>query len=105
MYATAARDFASHDAVELAAGAAAVLGVEGSAFADPLDAVEAARAAAGPDGGVIVAGSLYLVGEVHGALAGPARRPSDVHVRYDAQALVDGAGDEDVDEEEDTYDG
>lgn len=105
VYATAARDPVSHDAVELAAGAAAVLGVEGSAFANPLDAVEAARADAGPDGGVIVAGSLYLVGEVHGALAGPARRPSDVHVRYDSQVLVDGAGEEDVEEEEDTYDG
>ncbi len=104
VYATAARDSASHDAAELAAGAAAVLGVEGSAFADPLDAVEAAKSAAGPDGGVIVAGSLYLVGEVHGALAGPVRRPSDVHVRYDSQALVDDAGD-DAEEEEDIYDG
>jgi dihydrofolate synthase/folylpolyglutamate synthase len=105
VYATAAADSASHDAVELAERAAAVLGVEGSAFADPLEAVEAARIAAGPDGGVIVAGSLYLVGEVHDALAGPARRPSDVHVRYDAQALLDAVDDEDVEEEEDIYDG
>ena len=105
VYATAAADSASHDAVELAERAAAVLGVEGSAFADPLEAVEAARVAAGPDGGVIVAGSLYLVGEVHDALAGPARRPSDVHVRYDAQALLDAVDDEDAEEEEDIYDG
>jgi len=46
-------------------------GTRGQARADPLEAIRRARAAAGPDGLVVVCGSLYLVGEVRRRL-GPA---------------------------------
>jgi len=39
-------------------------GLPAATVADPMDALEEARAAAGPDGTVLVTGSLYLVGRV-----------------------------------------
>jgi len=46
-------------------------GTRGQARADPLEAIRRARATVGPDGLVVVCGSLYLVGEVRRRL-GPA---------------------------------
>lgn len=89
VYATAATDSQAQDPVDLAADAGRVLGVPATPFEDPLTAVAAARDDAGPEGGVIVAGSLYLVGEIHAAL-GPVRdRAGDAHVRFEAERAVD----------------
>ena len=44
--------------------------------------------------GVIVAGSLYTVGEVHGTLGPAADRAADAHVRYEAAVDVDGIDDD-----------
>lgn len=98
VYATAATDSQAHDPADLAAEAGRVLGVAAAAFDDPLTAVAAARDDAGSEGGVIVAGSLYLVGEVHEALGPTADRAGDVHVRYEADVDV-GTGEDDLEEE------
>jgi dihydrofolate synthase/folylpolyglutamate synthase len=51
----------------------------GTAHESPAAALEAARRSAGPDGTVLCCGSLYLVGELEGLLAGEAtpRMPSE----------------------------
>ena len=71
-----------------------MLGVPGAAIADPLDALDAAREAAGPEGGVVVAGSLYVVGEVRGSFGISDDRSLEAHLRY--EALVDPDDDDDV---------
>lgn len=90
VYAAAADDPASHDPAGLATSAGGALGVPASAFDDPLVALAAARDDAGPEGGVVVAGSLYLVGEVHATLGSESRRPLEAHVRYEAEVDLDG---------------
>ncbi len=82
--ATAADDPASHDPAELASAVAAVLDVPTSVVPDPLEALAAARDAAGPEGGVVVTGSLYVVGEVRRAFDVADDRSLEAHVRYEA---------------------
>lgn len=94
VYAAAIDDPQAHEPAGLASAAGAVLGVPSSAFEDPLTALAQARDDAGPDGGVIVAGSLYIVGEVHGTLGSTADRAADAHVRYEADVDVDGTDDD-----------
>ncbi|MCA1737027.1 MAG: bifunctional folylpolyglutamate synthase/dihydrofolate synthase [Actinobacteria bacterium] len=53
---------------ELGRAVAEVLTVDVQSETDPRKAFEIARKAAGPEGGVIVAGSLYLVGTIRGLL-------------------------------------
>ena len=81
---TAADDPASHDPKELAAAAAAALDVPTTAIPDPVDALAVARDAAGLDGGVVVAGSLYVVGEVRRSFDIADDRSLEAHVRYEA---------------------
>ena len=50
-------------------------------------AFEHAVAAAGEDGGVVVAGSLYVAGEARALVAGEELRPSAVHVRVEPPEL------------------
>jgi len=62
------------------AGLAGDMGVPAWAVDDPVEALAAARDAAGPDGVVLVAGSLYLLADLRGPLARegegpPARLP------------------------------
>jgi folylpolyglutamate synthase/dihydropteroate synthase len=47
-----------------------VLDIEAQAFVEPAHALETARRLAGPEGGVIVAGSLYLVGLIRSLIEG-----------------------------------
>ena len=82
--ATAADDPASHDPAELASAVAAVLDIPTSVVPDPLEALAAARDAAGPEGGVVVTGSLYVVGEVRRAFDVADDRSLEAHVRYEA---------------------
>ena len=46
------------------------LDIEAQAFREPADALAMARRLAGPEGGVIVAGSLYLVGLIRSLIEG-----------------------------------
>ena len=84
VWATAPDDPAAQPASEVAAAAAEVLGVEATVVDNVSDAVAAAMEAAGPDGAVVVAGSLYVAGEARASLIGTAFAPSGVHVRYEA---------------------
>jgi dihydrofolate synthase/folylpolyglutamate synthase len=61
-------------AVELA-GLAGDVGVPAWAVEDPAEALTEARAAAGPDGVVLVAGSLYLLADLRGILMAERREP------------------------------
>jgi dihydrofolate synthase/folylpolyglutamate synthase len=58
------------------AGLAADRGLDAHAVEDPLEAVAAARALAGPDGAVLVCGSLYLISDVRPPLAGSGTPPA-----------------------------
>jgi len=95
VWATQADDPASVPAEEVAVVAALVLGVEVIAVNTVPEAVTRATAAAGAEGAVVVAGSLYVVGEARSIFIGDDLRPSGVHVRYE----VDAGDDADEDEE------
>ncbi len=69
--ATAIDDERALPAEQLAARLRAILAVDIEAIGDPAAAVEVARGRAGGDGGVLVTGSLYMVGQVRAALVGP----------------------------------
>jgi dihydrofolate synthase/folylpolyglutamate synthase len=57
---------------DLAACVGEILGIDVEAFLEPEEALAAARRRAGPEGGVIVAGSLYLVGRIRSIIEGTA---------------------------------
>lgn len=84
VHATAADDPASRDPEELARRASAVLGVPARPAPNPVEAVGRARDEAGPDGGVVVSGSLYVVGDVRDTFTPGPDRGSEVHMRYEA---------------------
>ena len=59
----------------------------------------AASTAAGPDGGVVVAGSLYVVGEVRSSAEVVEDAGSEVHLRYEAPRPGD--DDDELDDSDD----
>jgi dihydrofolate synthase/folylpolyglutamate synthase len=72
--------------------ACADAGVEARAVADPRRAVDAAAAAAGPSGGVVVCGSLYLLGDVRAHVRAAADPTPDTLARArDGASLTDEA--------------
>jgi dihydrofolate synthase / folylpolyglutamate synthase len=85
VFACAPDDPAAQSAESVAEEAAEVLGCEATVFDSVPEALEAAMAAAGPGGAVVVAGSLYVAGEAREALVGTSFEPSGVHVRYEAE--------------------
>ena len=80
-------------AADVAAAAAEVLDTPVEIVPGVAAAVTAATDAAGSDGAVVVAGSLYVVGEARAELVGEEVRSAAVHVRFEAPIV-------DVDEEE-----
>ncbi|MGH8957921.1 MAG: bifunctional folylpolyglutamate synthase/dihydrofolate synthase [Acidimicrobiia bacterium] len=60
----------SYPAEDLAAAVGETLDIETQAFVEPEQALDAARRLAGPEGGVVVAGSLYLVGIIRSIIEG-----------------------------------
>ncbi len=44
--------------------------------------------AAGDEGGVVIAGSLYLIGDVRGRFESHGDRSSDAHLRFEAEREV-----------------
>jgi dihydrofolate synthase/folylpolyglutamate synthase len=60
----------SYPPEDLAVLVGEALDIEAQAFLEPADALAMARRLAGPEGGVIVAGSLYLVGLIRSIIEG-----------------------------------
>jgi dihydrofolate synthase/folylpolyglutamate synthase len=81
--ATAANDALAVPASDVAAAAGEHLGVEATVVEPVAEAVARALAETAAPHGVIVAGSLYVIGEARHAL-GVETRPSPVHRRFDA---------------------
>ena len=79
----------------LAEASAGVLGVEATAYDSAVDALAGATDAAGPDGGVVAMGSLYLVGELRGSFDLPDDASAEAHLRFEAERDVD---DEELDD-------
>jgi len=73
--------------IDEVATAAASLGVPVTRAPSVAAAFEQAVNAAGGDGGVVVAGSLYVAGEARALVAGEELRPSAVHVRVEPPEL------------------
>lgn len=94
VYTAAVDDPQAHDPESLAAEASSLLGVPADAFDDPLTALAQAQDDAGPEGGVVVAGSLYLVGEVRDAVGPVADRAAEAHLRYEAEVDIGGVEDD-----------
>jgi len=82
-------DPTSHEAGEVAMAAAETLGVPGDAYGTATEAVDAATDAAGPSGGVVVAGSLYLVGEIRAGNERADDRTAEAHRRFSAEVTLD----------------
>jgi dihydrofolate synthase/folylpolyglutamate synthase len=101
VFATAADDPMSLPAAEVAEAAAATLGVPANVVGGVVAAVDAAREAAGPDGGVVVAGSLYVAGEAREAFDLPAERGVAAHLRFEVTDVDD--GDEGIDGSEPSF--
>ena len=102
VFATAPDDPAAIPPERVAAAAEVSLGVETTVLPDVLDALAHAKEAAGEEGGVVVAGSLYLVGEVRAELGPLGDRSPDVHLRIEAERAFD--QDDDYDDDDDPTD-
>jgi dihydrofolate synthase/folylpolyglutamate synthase len=93
VYATVPDDPAAISAELVAAGASSALGVPTVTCGNAAQAMEMAIAQAGTDGGVVVAGSIYLVGDLrdeHESQAGAASdRAADAHLRFEAERDFD----------------
>ncbi|GMQ93662.1 MAG: folylpolyglutamate synthase/dihydrofolate synthase family protein [Acidimicrobiia bacterium] len=96
VYATAPSDAAAIDPESVAIAAGAALDVEAVSVDRVTDALAMAADAGGADGGVVVAGSLYLVGEARRQFSSPVDRTLDAHLRFEAERFDD--------EEHDPYD-
>jgi len=92
VFAVSVDDPTSHEAVEVASAAGLALGVPAEAYETATQAIDAAISAAGPDGGVVVAGSLYLVGEVRANMGSSDDRMAEAHLRFSAEVPVDDDG-------------
>ncbi len=92
VFACAADDTSSVPA-DVVAEQARSLDVPVGSYPDVLTALAAARDAAGPDGGVVVAGSLYIVGEARQVLVSGTDRSSEAHLRFESDPDVADASD------------
>lgn len=99
IHTTAVADPASQQADALASQLATVFGVAVTPHPSPEAALQAAKDAAGPDGGVAVAGSLYLVGELRHLFDVSDGATAEAHIRFEAERPFE--DDEDLPEEED----
>jgi dihydrofolate synthase/folylpolyglutamate synthase len=88
VFATAPEDPGAIHADLVADAASESLAVPVVTFPGVLEAVRHAAEAAGEEGGVVVAGSLYLIGEVRGQYEALSDRSPDVHVRVEAEREV-----------------
>lgn len=89
VFAVALDDPTSHDAAEVAGEASLALGVPAVAYGTVAQAIDAASVAAGTGGGVVVAGSLYVVGEARAGIESSDDRTAEAHLRFSAEVTVD----------------
>lgn len=93
VYATVPDDPAAISAELVAAGASDALGVPTVTCGDAAEALELAKSAAGADGGVVVCGSIYLVGDLRdeneGNAGAASDRSADAHLRFEAERDFD----------------
>lgn len=89
VFATEANDPSSIDAHVVAKEAADTLGVRADPYPDVPTAFAAAKDAAGSSGGVVVAGSLYVVGEARREVDWPADKSAEAHMRFEAERIDD----------------
>ncbi|MCZ7532768.1 MAG: Mur ligase family protein [Acidimicrobiia bacterium] len=94
VYAAASHDPAAIPSQVVADLAGSALDISAVAYASPDLALADAVSDAGPEGGVIVAGSLYLVGDIRGSFDVGSDRSPEAHVRFEAEVA-----DEDPDAE------
>lgn len=85
IYASAADDAAAIPPQDVADQAGLALGVPAEAYETPDLALADAVSDAGSEGGVVVAGSLYLVGEVRASFEIASDRSSEAHMRFEAE--------------------
>ncbi|MCL1595616.1 MAG: Mur ligase family protein [Actinomycetia bacterium] len=83
VFACAANDSSSVPA-DVVAEQARSLDVPVGSYPDVLTALAAAKDSAGTNGGVVVAGSLYVVGEARHVLVSGADRSSEAHLRFES---------------------
>jgi len=104
VFACAADDTSSVSPDDVAAGAESALGISATTYPDVAAALDAAEGAAGSDGGVVVAGSLYVVGEARRTLVSSDDRSSEAHLRFDSSSEDDEPADVDFDQFDDDSD-
>ncbi len=85
VFATAAEDPSSIDPERVAEDARIALDAPSSVYPSVESALEAATSAAGANGGVLVTGSLYVVGEARAVLSAPPDRSAEAHLRFEAE--------------------
>jgi len=93
VYATAPDDPSAISPELVAAAASESLNVPTVTSPGALAALEQAIESAGEDGGVVVAGSLYLVGDVRGSRGAQSDRSANAHLRFEAERTTDQAYD------------
>jgi dihydrofolate synthase/folylpolyglutamate synthase len=93
VYAAAPDDEQAIDPTSIATDASDALGTPSTVHESVTTALAEAVSAAGPDGGVIVAGSLYVAGEARASFDVSGDRSGEAHVRVDAE-VVDAPDDE-----------
>ena len=89
IYATAPNDDQAIEAASVAAEASEALGVPSTVHENVMSALADAVSAAGPDGGVVVAGSLYVAGEARSSFDLTGDRSGEAHVRIEAEVQDD----------------
>ncbi|MDA2979785.1 MAG: Mur ligase family protein [Actinomycetota bacterium] len=94
VFATAPHGADAIDANDVATAAGEALGVPAVAYESPELALADAVSAAGSDGGVIVAGSLYLVGDVRESFDIRPDRSAEAHLRFEAEVADDNDDDD-----------
>jgi len=100
VYGTAPDDPAAIPPETVAGEAGSALGVDAVALPDITDALREAMESTEPDAGVIVAGSLYVVGEVRRGFDAADDRSGEAHLRVEAERGFDHE-DEDYEDEGD----
>ncbi len=93
VYAAAPDDAQAIDPASIAVDASNALGVTSTVHDSVTSALAEAVSAAGPEGGVVVAGSLYVAGEARASFDVSTDRSGEAHVRIDAE-VTDNADDE-----------
>ncbi len=104
VYATAAIDPEAVPPQDVADRVQSVLGVPAAAYASSEAALADAVSDAGSDGGVIVAGSLYLVGNVRDVFTVGPDRSTEAHLRFEADVAEDDIDDIDDEQASDLFD-